>query len=73
MAVTKIRKWCEDTAKEFGCKLTHSGKEWAVIQLNKKENNPKIVFRATTLVEAQNYFLNEIHKYLGKRMGVIKK
>ena len=72
MAVSKIRKWCEDTAKEFGCHLTHSGKEWAVIQDNKKENNPKIVYRSTHLVGVQNYFLNEIHKYLGKRMGVRK-
>lgn len=72
MAVTKIRKWCEDTAKEFKCSLTHSGKEWAVIQHNKKENNPKIVFRSKYLIDVQRFFLNEIQKYLGKRMGVRK-
>lgn len=72
MAVSKVRKWCEETAKEFECTLTHSGKEWAVIHNTKAVNNPRIVFRSKHLVDVQRFFLNEIMKFMGKKMGVRK-
>jgi len=70
MVKSKIRRWCEKVAPEFGCKLSHTGKEWIVIQQNK--GNPRIVYRSKYLADVQNFFLKEIHKYIGKHMVVVK-
>lgn len=70
MVKSKVRRWCEKVAPEFGCTLTHNGKEWAVIQKN--NGNPRIVYRSKYLSDVQNFFLKEIHKYIGKHMVVAK-
>ena len=70
MVKTKVRRWCESVAPEFGCSLSHSGKEWIVIQKN--NGNPRIVYRSKYLTDVQNFFLKEIHKYIGKHMKVVK-
>lgn len=71
MVKSKTRRWCEKIAPEFGCTMSHSGKEWIVIQKNK--GNPRIVYRSKYLADVQSFFLKEIHKYIGKHMVVSKK
>jgi hypothetical protein len=68
MVKSKVRRWCESIAKEFNCSLSHTGKEWIVIQ---KGKSPKIVYRSNYLIDIQNFFLKEIHKYIGKKMKIV--
>jgi|WetSurMetagenome_2_1015567.scaffolds.fasta_scaffold69404_6 hypothetical protein len=68
MPKTQTRKWCEETAHEFGCSFTKKGKLWTITQ----KSTGKVAYQATDLSSCQKYLLNEIAKYMGKRMGVRK-
>ena len=68
MTKTATRKWCEETAHEFGCSFTKKGSAWTTTQ----KSTGRVVYQATDLNSCQKYLLNEIMKYLGKRMGVRK-
>jgi hypothetical protein len=68
MPKSKIRRWCEETAHEFGCSFTKKGNNWTITQ----KSTGRIAYQATELRLCQRYLLNEISKYLGKRMGVRK-
>ena len=69
MPKSKTRKWCEETAHEFGCSFTKKGSLWTITQ----KSTGKIVYQAKYLFECQKYLLNEIMKYMGKKMGVGRK
>ena len=68
MPKTATRKWCEETAHEFGCSFTKKGSLWTITQ----KSTGKVAYQATDLNSCQRYLLNEIMKYMGKRMGVRK-
>ena len=69
MVKSKTRKWCEETAHEFGCSFTKKGSVWVITQ----KSTGKVAYQATDLGSCQKYLLNEIMKYMGKRMGVVRK
>ena len=69
MPKSKTRKWCEETAHEFGCSFTKKGSVWVITQ----KSTGKVAYQATDLGSCQKYLLNEIMKYMGKRMGVVRK
>ncbi len=68
MAKSNIRKWCEETAHEFGCTFTKNKDMWTITQ----KSSGKVVYQSRYLIDCQKYLLNEIAKYMGKRMGVRK-
>jgi hypothetical protein len=69
MVKSKIRRWCEETAHEFGCSFTKQGEMWTVTQ----KATGKVAYQSKYLIDCRNFFLKEIHKHLGKKMGVVRK
>jgi len=65
---SKIRTWCENAAKEFGCVLEQVSGEWRVVQKSTK----KIAYRSKYLPQVQIFLLREIGKYINKRIRIVK-
>jgi hypothetical protein len=62
MVKSKIRRWCEETAHEFGCSFTKKGKEWMITQ----RSTGIVAYKSDNLISCQRYLINEIGKVIGK-------
>lgn len=68
MTKSKMRKWCEETAHEFGCSFTKKGKDWVITQ----KSTGLVAYKSPYLIDCQKYLLKEISKVIGKKMGYRK-
>ena len=68
MVKSKIRRWCEETAHEFGCSFTKKGHNWVIMQ----KSTGRVAYKSDSLIDCQRYLLNEIGKVIGKKMGYRK-
>lgn len=64
MPKSKIRKWCEETAREFGCSFTKKGKDWVITQ----KSTGIVAYKSPYLIDCQKYLLKEISKVINKKM-----